>query len=737
MPTRELRGAGGWRGRLVAALRRPALRVGLAGVMGISLLAVPALYVLTLERDNAERRAALALPVALHQLERAIGYAGFIHHFKNAVLRPEETGYYEMAEESYQAATAALREIHQLGIAIGTDLPMSALHATLAEYHSRMSQARAAAAEGRSISEVDALVRISDTDATLDLLALENSIAEAIATWSNRERLTARQERLVLSGLLLLLALSAGAMLLTGSAAQRDRERRAQELNDRLAALGQVTSGLAHDVNNLLATIYYALELSQDEDLPPAARRYMQSASRAVARGKELTGRLLTIARPVKGHPETRAVAGLFMEVEALALPQLENSGITLRFTAAEPGLMVHCDPGLLIDSLLNLILNARNAIQHSGRGGMIHVEAQSAAAQTVRRSAQRAPEMTLAANSDSGVPLDPARRYLQISVSDDGPGMTEEVRARALEPFYTTSQDGTGVGLGLSTAFSFARGAEGDLRLDSSAGAGTVVQILLPRDPAAEAETAIDQGSPAEAAGPDAQAQAQAAPAAPAPTAPATTAARRRAPVGTARISGGAMKPPRSGAAADNLSGAKAPPVMASSQTRVLPQVPRPITLPEASPQGAAAPKASESPAAAEKATPRPRAGAPRVLLAEDETGLRLLLCETLRAAGFEVMAAENGAVALNRLREGGAASVDLLLTDVMMPELDGFGLARAARDLFPDLPVVYLTGFVGDDPETAPRPPVAGPVLRKPCPPDRLLQTLSETMNAPRLPH
>ena len=461
MPTRELRGAGGWRGRLVAALSMPRVRIALAALMVLSVLAVPALWLMTRDSNHAQREAAQNLPAALHRLERAIGYSGFIHHFKNAVLRPDDPTYYALAQEDYQEAVQALRQIHELGIAIGTDLPMSALHSTLADYRNRLQLARAAADEGMSIADVDMLVRIPDDDATLDLLALEEQIFTAIAGWQTREAGIASQERILLSGLFLLLAISLALMILTGSAAQRDRDRRAQELNDRLAALGQVTAGLAHDVNNLLATIYYALELSQDQELPPAAQRYLQSATRAVARGKELTGRLLSIARPTPGTPESRAVAALFLEVEALAAPQLEDSGVDLHFHAAEPGLMVHCDPGLLIDALLNLILNARTAIERSGQGGQIRVEARGAGAQALRRSAARAPDMTLATAADSaGAPLDPSRRYVELSISDDGPGMSAEVRQHALEPFYTTSNDGTGVGLGLSSAFSFARGA-------------------------------------------------------------------------------------------------------------------------------------------------------------------------------------------------------------------------------------------------------------------------------------
>ncbi|WP_159457054.1 hybrid sensor histidine kinase/response regulator [Pseudooceanicola marinus] len=709
----------------------PRVRIALAALMVLSVLAVPALWLMTRDSNHAQREAAQNLPAALHRLERAIGYSGFIHHFKNAVLRPDDPTYYALAEEDYREAAQALRQIHELGIAIGTDLPMSALHSTLAGYRNRLQLARAAADEGMSIADVDMLVRISDDDATLDLLALEEQIFTAIAGWQTREAGIASQERILLSGLFLLLAISLALMILTGSAAQRDRDRRAQELNDRLAALGQVTAGLAHDVNNLLATIYYALELSQDQELPPAAQRYLQSATRAVARGKELTGRLLSIARPTPGTPESRALSALFLEVEALAAPQLEDSGVDLHFHAAEPGLMVHCDPGLLIDALLNLILNARTAIERSGQGGQIRVEARSAGAQALRRSAAHAPDMTLAAAADSaGAPLDPSRRYVELSVSDDGPGMSAEVRQHALEPFYTTTNDGTGVGLGLCSAFSFARGAGGDLRIDAAPGAGTVVQILLPRDPAqgeAEAET---------------QTRATDAPRAPTRggRVGAEKAAYRRASPRSSR----SINPPRHGVAADHLSGKDAPATLASSSTNLLPKVARPISVPSSPAEAPSKPPADPTPGTpaqsnvadapiSQDATPTEapaRPAARRVLLAEDESGLRMMLSETLRSAGYEVLEAENGAVALSRLQEAGAESLDLLLTDVMMPELGGFGLAQAAREMCPDLPVVYLTGYVGDESDDAMRPSVPGPVLRKPCPPDRLLRTLTESL-------
>lgn len=242
------------------------------------------------------------------------------------------------------------------------------------------------------------------------------------------------------------LATGGSVMLLSDASERRaleDRLRQAQ----RTEALGKIAGEVAHDFGNILSTISTCLHLM--ETAPPdriAALR--QSLGAALDLGGALTQRLLAFARRLHLEPEVMDLNGLVEGVEDLIALALEDR-ITLRITPCSTPLLVRIDPGQMESALLNLCLNAAQAIEGAG---------------TIRISLDLASE----------------DRAL-IAVTDTGCGMSPEVLAHAMEPFYTARADGTGTGLGLAMVYGFIRQSGGDVQITSTPGQGTTVQLMLP----------------------------------------------------------------------------------------------------------------------------------------------------------------------------------------------------------------------------------------------------------------
>lgn len=624
-------------------------RIGILVFALLCMLLIPGLTLLGRDHQSDSEIAATGLPVALQDLERALGYDGFIHHFKNAILRPDEGVYHDLAVEDYETALEILRDIQAMGLAIDERFDIAALEGTLAIYRENLDAAREAQLAGLSIAEVDALVRTPDAEAAADLDRLHRSVTAGLTDWLARDFTRSRIQLAALSGMLFMIAVVLLMFLVATHLARRERERQSMELHDRLASLGQLTSGIAHDVNNLLATIYYAVDLTLGETIPDTSRKFLTSAQRAVERGQNLTARLLAFSRPQPGNAQTVEVARLFETIKELAAPQLDE-GIRLRLSEESAGLTLHCDPAQVENALLNLVLNSRDAIKMSGQGRLITLNARIHEGDQLPHHGRDGDKVIHPLPDEAGArPLRASEHgYLLISVRDDGPGMPADVRKRALEPFFTTKASQNGSGLGLSIVYGFAQSAGGDMQIRSAPKEGTEVQLMLPRGQSA------DQ---------------------PFPSASAERTAGR-GPVSA---------------------------VMKAVEKRV--------------PEGSAGPVA-------------PAGGAARrttVLLAEDEPGLRELLTVTLEQKGFEVISAEDGRQALQLATSG--EHFDLLLTDIVMPGgIDGFELARSVRESFPDLPVLYLTGNAG--PILSTQVAVKAPVLRKPCPPDRLFEAIAKAL-------
>ncbi len=224
--------------------------------------------------------------------------------------------------------------------------------------------------------------------------------------------------------------------------------------------IGQFAGGIAHDFNNMLAAIVANVEMIRarcpEED---PSRRLADNAALAAKQAGSFTKRLLGFARRQPVEPQIVVVARALDDVVSLARYLLPG---TIELSVA-PGAglwAIHADPSLLESALLNLVINARDAMPDGGR---ITISAQN----------------TTAGADVAGLP---DGEYVCLSVIDAGCGMTSDVIARAFEPLFTTKSAGEGTGLGLSMVYGFAKQFGGMARIESTPGDGTKVHIYLPR---------------------------------------------------------------------------------------------------------------------------------------------------------------------------------------------------------------------------------------------------------------
>ncbi|MBV1693012.1 MAG: PAS domain S-box protein [Hyphomicrobiales bacterium] len=237
----------------------------------------------------------------------------------------------------------------------------------------------------------------------------------------------------------------------------------------RMDALGQLTGGVAHDSNNLLAVITGNLELIEDElDLQHPARKYLQQAQEAARMGARLNQRLLTFSRRRRLEPQVICLNDQVLAMNDL-LRRALGEHIEFTTTLAPDLWRTKADPSEVENAILNLALNARDAMPG---GGQLRIETSNALIE---------PEM---ARYEEG--LAPGA-YVRLAVSDKGAGMTPDVLRRVFEPFFTTKETGKGSGLGLSTIFGFAKQSKGHVTIYSEVGHGTTVNLYLPRVSAGE----------------------------------------------------------------------------------------------------------------------------------------------------------------------------------------------------------------------------------------------------------
>ena len=232
----------------------------------------------------------------------------------------------------------------------------------------------------------------------------------------------------------------------------------------KMEAVGQLTGGVAHDFNNLLTVIGGNVDLMEvGRDFDPALATPIK---KAVNRGAELTQRLLAFSRKQPLAPQTVDIGTLVSDMSELIARSLGDE-ITVEISLDPDLWRALVDPGQVEASLLNLALNARDAMPG---GGTLTISSRNAVI-----------------DGSEKTDLEPGH-YVLLEIADTGTGMSPEVLARAYEPFFTTKEVGKGSGLGLPSVYGFARQSGGDVQTDSALGVGTTISLYLPRSRAANA---------------------------------------------------------------------------------------------------------------------------------------------------------------------------------------------------------------------------------------------------------
>jgi len=235
--------------------------------------------------------------------------------------------------------------------------------------------------------------------------------------------------------------------------------------SQKMEAVGQLTGGLAHDFNNLLTGISGSLELIQArmaQGRTADVERYLMAAQGAVKRAAALTHRLLAFSRRQTLDPKPTNVNRLLGDLEEL-IRRTVGPGIEVEVVGASGLWPILVDPNQLENSVLNLCINARDAMPD---GGKLTVETTN---KWIDERAARQHDL-------------PVGQYVSVCVTDTGTGMTQDVIAKAFDPFFTTKPIGEGTGLGLSMIYGFARQSGGQVRIYSEVGEGTTMCLYLPR---------------------------------------------------------------------------------------------------------------------------------------------------------------------------------------------------------------------------------------------------------------
>lgn len=440
-----------------------------------------------------------------------------------------------------------------------------------------------------------AMVPIFEADGWWGFLGLEESRSER--PWSN----------------VVLDVLRTAADTLGNAIARRDAETALEQSEEglrqkgKMEAVGRLAGGIAHDFNNLLTAIQGNVDLllrDFPEDDP--RREDLQEVLDGATRATKLTGQLLAFGRQQMLNPQILDPGVVIHEFSAL-LRRMIGADVPVDVHVEEDIWRVRADRTQIEQVLMNLVINARHALPESG--GRIEVRAYNAtieAGDPRRRNVMR------------------PGRYLCLSVTDNGCGMTDEVKARVFEPFFTTKGVGEGTGLGLATSFGIVKQSGGYIWVDSAPGAGSTFTVYLP-------------------------------------------------------------------------------PVKDDTNTP---------SLEEEAPVSETAPSRGET-----------------ILLVEDESVVRRLASRVLTRSGYTVVEAASGPEALDRFEELGR--VDLLVTDMVMPDMGGREVAEILAGRQPDIRVVYMSGYTADEIFRQALPSARNRFLQKPFAPDDLTSKVREVLD------
>ncbi len=262
-------------------------------------------------------------------------------------------------------------------------------------------------------------------------------------------------------------ALTQAVDALNTEAHEREHAEAQLRQSHKMEAVGQLTGGIAHDFNNMLQAIGGSLELMHlrvEQGRAGEAIRYVEGARKTVERAAALTHRLLAFSRQQALRPRLVDPDALIAGMEEL-ICRTVGPAITVELRMGDGVWTVLCDPNQLENVLLNLAINARDAMPDGGRLTFATAYLRLGASDFTGHEGVR--------------PGD----YVEVTVTDTGTGMDEATQRRAFEPFFTTKPTGQGTGLGLSQVYGFVRQAEGIVRLDSTPGRGTTMRLYLPRN--------------------------------------------------------------------------------------------------------------------------------------------------------------------------------------------------------------------------------------------------------------
>ena len=340
----------------------------------------------------------------------------------------------------------------------------------------------------------------------------------------------------------------------------------------KMEAVGRLAAGVAHDFNNLLTAILGTTDLMlEDLAADHPNREGLLDIRGATERAAVLTRQLLTFSRQQVVSPQVLRLNDLVIDLVKL-LRRLLGEDVTIATGLAADCGSVNADPGQLEQVLVNLAVNARDAMPNGGR---LTLETENV-------------------DLDGDYPTErvtiPAGRYVMLAVTDTGSGMDAKTKARIFEPFFTTKPVGKGTGLGLATVYGVVQQSRGYIWLYSELGHGTSFKIYLPRVDAAASQAAADEAAP------------------------------------------GALD------------------------------------------------------------------GTETVLVAEDEEAVRQIIAKVLEARGYRVLIARDGVEALALAAARGETAIDLLVTDVVMPDMNGRELSRRLTEVHPKLKTLYLSGYTDD---------------------------------------
>jgi two-component system, cell cycle sensor histidine kinase and response regulator CckA len=351
-------------------------------------------------------------------------------------------------------------------------------------------------------------------------------------------------------------------------------EQKALELkfaqSQKMQAVGQLAGGVAHDFNNLLTVIIGNSEflLMRHQAADPSFKEINEIHQNAL-RAATLVGQLLAFSRKQTLQPRVLTVRDVLGEL-ALMLRRLLREGVELKLEHGAELWPVHADEAQLSNAIINLVVNARDAMPG---GGTV----------TIRTANETAAEPRTV-----GSAIMPAGDYVRIEVGDSGIGIPKEHLGKIFDPFFTTKPVGQGTGLGLATVYGIVKQTGGFITVDSEVGKGTTFRIFLPRH-------RVDQTAAA---------------------------------------------------------------------------------------------------AEPERAAPRDVTGQDTILLVEDEEAVRSFAARALRMRGYNVIEASGGEEALEVVRTA-TAPIHLLVTDVVMPNMDGPTLVRAVKRIRPEMAVIFMSGY------------------------------------------